>query len=797
MGDRFTELPGDGLWVPDAAAAGARVEREAANVTIDNRTDLPDAAILDYFEENTAAFGWDRSQTNFSIYGVGQGSMMARGKFRPPQNIIDEIRLARELAEKDDDTAATIDMLVAAAISDGYLNQHPDEQVEHVFDKITEDMDLPSVIAELYREYLVTAQVNMLSVFVRANYEIKPEDVSRRLSRSVARPLLGALPAENIRVLGNDVLRTGQLLYSPDPMLEQWLRGYFSDGVSEAKKNRMRSEDPLAAALFTGPVQVPYNDMDMDLFGGGGTLWGLNPDMVHRVTHAKGSWKYPRPFLTRNFSLLEAKRLLNVMDHALLQGGTNYIVLAKKGSEKQPGLPDEIANLRELVKRASQSGAIIGDHRVSLEVITPDLTHLLDPAKRQMIGRKLSGALLRVPEFGSDDTGQAVATFAELLSRVITQDRTLIRDLIHRAVWNEVMRRNRGTFGNAVNRPLLWFPKIVLQGNQFFLEYLLKMYDRGDLPRKIMLNYGDFDYGAIKAQKKREVASGDDDVFTPPAVPFSSPQNGPGGGGPQDNSSGRPPGSGPNNGAPGATPRPSSTSRPTRVVRRTPGETVRAYFDDDLHEVVRIGDLTDAMLEEYPEATEGRLTAIERRALEADDPGAYREGSVIVIPVNVSSEIEDARAVRLAEGLSILVGRRSRDSAVMAAALCFKEPHFDLDEAENMAVRWGFEIELTGDDGGAPPGDGGGAADCTNCGTTQPASNNYCVACGVPGPFGLGQPPHRRRHHQQSSEALEIHLHGNELDGKPRVVRKRVERGEDGQITAVVEEPVEPPAEGE
>jgi hypothetical protein len=781
VADRFTELPEAGLWVPDhAAATTARVE--SANVTIDNQTELSDRAILDYFEENTAAFGWDRAQTNFSIYGGADGSMMARGKFRAPQNIIDEIKLSRELAEKDDDVALTIDTLIAAALSDGYSNQHADEQVEHTFDKITEDMDLPSAFAELYREFLITGQINALSVFVRANYEIRPEGVSRRLTRSVARPMLGVLPAENIRVLGNDVLRTGQLLYVPDAMLERWLREYFGDGTTEARKAAMRREDPLAAALFTGPVQVPFNDMD--LFGGGQTLWGLNPDMVHRVTHAKGSWKYPRPFLTRNFSLLEAKRLLNVMDHALLQGGTNYIVLAKKGSEKQPGLPDEIANLRELVKRASHSGAIIGDHRVSLEVITPDLTHLLDPEKRQMIGRKLSGALLRVPEFGSDDTGQAVATFAELLSRVITQDRTLIRDLIHRSVWNEVMRRNRGTFGSA-DRPLLWFSKIVLQGNQFFLDYLLKMYDRGDLPRKVMVEYGGFNYLALKAQKKREVAAGDDEVFMPPQVPFSSPQNGPGGA-PQDNGPGRPPGSGPNNGAPGATPRSNSTAPRSRSVRRTPGEAVRAYFDDDLNEVVRIGELTDAMLEEYPEAIEGRLTAIERRALGADDPGAYREGSVIVIPVNVSFPIEDAKAVRLDEGLSILVGCRARDGAIMAAALCFKEPHYNLDEAEDMAVRWGFENELTGDDGGAP-GDGGGSGDCPNCGMTQPGSNAYCASCGTPGPFGMGHLP-RRRHRQQN--AVELHLHPTDGD-KP--VTHRIERDDDGQITAIVEEPAERP----
>ena len=45
--------------------------------------------------------------------------------------------------------------------------------------------------------------------------------------------------------------------------------------------------------------------------------------MVGRSTMPKGAWSYPRPPMTRTFALLEAKRLLNIMDLALLQGGSN------------------------------------------------------------------------------------------------------------------------------------------------------------------------------------------------------------------------------------------------------------------------------------------------------------------------------------------------------------------------------------------------------------------------------------------------------------------------------------------
>jgi hypothetical protein len=133
--------------------------------------------------------------------------------------------------------------------------------------------------------------------------------------------------------------------------------------------------------MFIEEVSIKDITAEGDLFQTGQKVYRLNPTMCKRTTMGKGAWSYPRPLLTRNFPLLEAKRLLNVMDFALLQGGTNYIVVAKKGSDQIPALPEEIANLREVVKRASHSGVLIGDHRVSLEVITPDLTELLNPER--------------------------------------------------------------------------------------------------------------------------------------------------------------------------------------------------------------------------------------------------------------------------------------------------------------------------------------------------------------------------------------------------------------------------------
>lgn len=741
------------LWVPVDARADV-VKEQAANVVIDNRTDLDDDVLEGFFVENTAMFGFGDS-ARFQSY-PSEGTMMARSKWRPPRNVIEEIEMARDLAERDDDVGASMDAIIAAAYHGGYQNQHADEQVEHTFEEMSEqDTGLSAVLQEMHRELLISGQVNTVTAFTRGNYDIRPENVTRVISRSVAAPLIGVLPAERVRVIGNDLFGRGQLAYVPDGILSIWLRAYFGETASPAAKRALRIEDPFAAALFIGKVPRSAFDANM-MMNTGGDLYLLNPDMVQRSTFPKGSWRYPRPLLTRNFSLLEAKRLLNVMDHALLQGGINYIVVAKKGDEKKPATQPELTNLQGLVQRASRAGVLVGDHRINLEIIQPNLTEMLNPSKRQMIGRKLSQAILRVPEFGSDETGNAVQTFTELAQAVITNDRALVVGHVHRYIWRECMKRNARVFGRT-DRPTIWTPKVILQGMDFWTQYLLKLYDRGDLPRKYMVEFGGYDYDAVKAQKQREVEGGHDEIFTPPAVPFTAPNqhNSPnadpndafrygtpdGNNGAPDNGPGRPRGA--RTAPPGATP---DRVRPTRLITRNRGESVRASYREEEQAVVRVGEVTERVLGEYPEATLGRVTPAERSALDAGT--TTNVGNVIVVPVNTYYEIEDVQAVRLAENFSMLTGRRKPDGAIVAAAICFREPAFATHEAEDMVLRWGFQIPVVQADAddGIAPGDSENTMTCPSCNeTTDNDDAVACPNCGYDGP-PFSTPTHHRHH---------------------------------------------------
>jgi hypothetical protein len=664
---------------PDAPATG---------VVIDNQTGLPDAevrhAIQSYWVENAALqFG---QPSSFQMYATNAGSMLAREPFKTPANVIEEIKLARQVADSDDDIKAALGQMIADAYGEGMENLHEDERSLALFNKISghDILNMDSLNRELMREWLITGGVTTLSLYERRRVSFRPSrDADNEVTQQLAVPRVGIIPAENIRVITNDVLNTGQLAYKVEQngALEEWLREFFSDTTTPARKAQMAREEPIVAALFVGVHHVDWRDSD--LFARGTELYLLNQRMVHRTTMERGASPYPRPLLTASFPLLEAKRLLNVMDYALLQGGTNYIVIAKVGSDKQPGQQPEVDALTEQVRVASRSGVLVGDHRINVEIVTPDLSELLNAEKRKLLGRKIAMGLMRIPEQVTGDGGnEGIRAELEMAQRVITADRQILKRHIEGHVYEQTVARNPSVFKRGA--PNLWFPRIILSGTKDFMAAVTSARDRGDIPRRWAVEALGYDYDAAVAERKRELERGDDDVMIPGQVPFA--QNDPAAGG-----DGRPPGSSPDNGRPGAQPGNSDPAQRQRRVRPAGGgrEAVRAVYEDG--ETLRIGEITAMVLEEHPDFSVGRITDAEREA--ATSGLKLQHGPLAVIPVNPGFTVRELRALRLGDGLSIIAGE-SAEGVMVAKALCFREPQWTPERAEEIVLRWGFPIDI-------------------------------------------------------------------------------------------------------
>lgn len=643
------------------------------HVLVDNRTDLPDSlvehGVQEVMVENASLMGMN----SISTYQQEGGSLLARSKFNIPRTVFEEIRLARNMSIADDDVSETMGAMLAVAYEGGMQNFHEDERTVGLFNEIARETNLDHAFKEMYREYLIAAQVVTIYLFTRSRLSFAPGGVGERVEERLATPLIDFLHAEDVRVIGNGLFGQETLAYvPPDEQLRKWLEEFFSSKTTAARRNAMRQEDPVSASLFLRPVTMEERE---SISGMPTTAYVLNPRMARRVTMPKGSSAYPRPLLTSNFTLLEAKRLLNIMDYALLQGGANFIVVAKKGTDQHRASQPELNALGDTVRRAGRTGVIVGDHRLSFEIITPKLDELLNKEKRMLLGRKIASRLLRVPEFVDEAASEAQKTWVEIVTRVITSDRNDLKRHVERTIYAEAASRNRRVFAGGA--PKVWHPKIILQGGQFFNDFVLKLRDRGDIPRKFAVEAGGFDWEAGVAQRKRELEAGHDEIMEPAHTPFDSP-SAPGQG--QDGGEGRPPGA-----RDGSRPDPQAPRR----LRRGRGEQVRAWWDEEYGQTVRVGEVTYRLLEQYPEREEGRITAFERRALGSEE--ASTDGPVVVIPVNPDYDLDHLRVLRLAPGLGVVLGYRKGDDALLAKAFTFRSPEFDEVAAEELVLRLGYE----------------------------------------------------------------------------------------------------------
>lgn len=654
------------------------------HVLIDNRTDLPDGmvqnAVQEHFVEN-ASLAWGHTST-FQTYANEGGSLLARTKFTVPKDVWSEISLCRDIAERDDDVRSALRSMIAVAYEGGMQNFHEDERTVRLFNEMAREANFDHLFEEIYREYMISQQVTTITAFTRERLDWTPNGTSEPQEERVVVPHTTVLPAESIRVLEPGLFGEGGLGYIPErKVLREWLEEFFADGTTPARKAAMAREDPVAATLFI--ERVRSEERDDTALGSWTYAYRLNPRMADRFTAPKGSNPYPRPLLTANFALIEAKRLLNLMDYALLQGGANYIVIAKKGNDQFRATQPELENLQRVVARASKTGVIVGDHRLNIEVVTPELKELLNAEKRQLLGRKLANLMLGVPEPPDGAGAESMKAWMELVTRVISADRHKVKRHVERAVYAETAKRNRRVFPKGAAK--VWHPKIILQGAQFFTDMVLKLGDRGNISRKTLTEVAGFSWEAEVSQRKAELEAGIDEVMIPGQIPFDSPNGGP----PSDNPDGRPSGSGPNNGRPGARVGPGPDPAAPRRLLRGPGEPVRAWWDDDLQTTIRVGEITYGLLEQYPDREEGRFTQFERAAYDGGDQAS--NGTVTLIPVNHAHDCKAERMVRLAPGLSIVLGYRRHDEALVTKAFVLRSPEFTEVAAEELVLKLGFD----------------------------------------------------------------------------------------------------------
>lgn len=278
-------------------------------------------------------------------------------------------------------------------------------------------------------------------------------------------------------------------------------------------------------------------------------LWLLKADSVFRHTLTRSQYERFAPVRLKTIlPILDMKQHLRASDRASLIGNTNFIVVIKKGTDKLPAKAAEIDNLREQAKVVARLPILVGDHRLSVEIVSPTLDNTLIESRWEVLDSRLVFTALQTfqPTIqGGMGSSAGVSEMSRVVARGIENRRHELVRTLEAKIFKLVLERNEGVLDEKPS--LVFTPKrVTLDFNADVINAILKLRDRGDLSRETMLEEVDFDQDVEVLRRARERVDYDE-VFAS-SVPFSSPGANPfavsGGAGPGGAPSGQP-GAGP------------------------------------------------------------------------------------------------------------------------------------------------------------------------------------------------------------------------------------------------------------
>jgi len=312
---------------------------------------------------------------------------------------------------------------------------------------------------------------------------------------------------------------------SPNPFGGNQL-AYVLDSDDEVE-----DDDPFVQALFLGkytPSQSEAQKLEKEGIEVD-KLALLNPQYVwqHSATMAPFE-RWPRVRMKSVFPLLDLKHQLREMDRAFLLGGINFIVLVTRGTDAMPTTKTEVDNTAAQVRGQSRSPVIVSDHRISIEIITPKIEHVLDDKKWDVIDQRILARLWGMFTMPSDSGNKETSmTMGRVIARGLASRRYMmkrsIEDNVIRAVTEHPLNADSGFTADTF---LEFAPRrMELEFDPAVVTMIQSLRDRGDLSRETILSEFGFDQ-ELEASRREYEDEKFKKIFTPTNVPFDSPNKG-------------------------------------------------------------------------------------------------------------------------------------------------------------------------------------------------------------------------------------------------------------------------------
>jgi len=462
-----------------------------------NLNDEQYQAALNSRAEFATMSGWVRSTqapTQASLQNNARnqrsGGLLARDRYVTPEKIFEQFKVARLAAENDDivlNSLATTEALVFNKVR----VECGDDDEENIWDQILRDIRMDAHLREMWRELFIYNQYYLATILGNKTYKV--EGIGTQRARRKTFDLLVPRALSLLDPL--KVIPVGDFLFDQDNLayISNRDEGVSIDDVIAGKN----TSDQVVTSLITSRY-VPSRSEAHHLEEVTGAtnltdLFLLNPALVWRHTGTRASYaRFADVSMKSIFELLDLKRQLRQNDRAHLIGSTNFIVLIRKGDKDRPATNAELASLNNSAQMVGRTPLLIGDHRLSVDIITPDMDDTLDPKRYNNIDSRITASLyhiFHIGGFSAGASGDDSLKLARVIARGLESRRQMIKENLEQRLLIPIFEAN-----DALKcKPRLEFTprNVSLDFDPNFLQTMLDLYSDGAISRETILGVVD------------------------------------------------------------------------------------------------------------------------------------------------------------------------------------------------------------------------------------------------------------------------------------------------------------------
>lgn len=487
-------------------------DSELGSVLVVNESGLPDDVVLSEVRsqvrspEIASLSRWTIENTGYNR--TNNSNIFNRDRYVIPRGLFDKFRMAADAARADDVVAGVCETTEQLAFKRIVVECDDDQQYD-IWNQISEDLDTPQRMREIWREIFTINQCYPALLWTRKTYKVRGKASGGRKSKKEFKDVI--VPRGITLLDPCKVVPLGDLMFGNEKLV------YLASSSEAEAFDRViagaNTSDLVVTQLIVGRYEPTRKEKSLiqELTGDSiaSDTYLLDPDKVWRITSTRPDYqRFADVRMESVFELLDMKHQLRAMDRMSLLASTNAIILVKKGSDDKPAKQQELDLLQTQIGGTSRQPIIISDHRIEIEIITPKLDKTLAPERYNGIDSRISARLYQLLTTGNYSAGTAADNSLKLfqvISASMEARRDSIRDSIFKHVFKKIQEKNDHLFTEDVK--LQFYPRrIALAFDPNLATFMMDLRDANDLSRDTMLQELDIseEDEAIKVERENE-----------------------------------------------------------------------------------------------------------------------------------------------------------------------------------------------------------------------------------------------------------------------------------------------------